>query len=507
MHRGVSIIRRLAALELGVAEALEALAEPLYPATIANLRYAVALSDGAVVVAVGGYAEPLPRLLDAVLAETQRRVASLLGSVGLRGGGPGANGGGHHSRASLHDDDDDAHVDGDDAATDEQTLRRAVREKYARSLRNAWVADVARHAKDLRLALLCPHAHATPRAKLRQLGGVGATTRDDSCVPGGRPVALCPTATASSARVLVHGNADAAYADTVRAAVARHVGTKGKHAVSLEEDLGQRPTAPGVVDTTTKVAWLRPGSTTRLVQCAEDAACPTTAVEVYWQLARPTEPGEALALRVLTELLEAALDEPLFDALRTKQQLGYTVACGSRYTRGAVGFGARVVTDTADPATVEAALDAFLREFRATRLGGAATSSSSSSSGSSARRKSSDALADEFVDHCRSVVASKLEKPRALRDLCEADWANLGDDLPFEAPVWEALAASLATPAALRAMFDHLFGIIAVGDGGTPRRDDDDDDTPDTWCPCSTSSRCALHCLRVCATSGTAAPA
>ena len=47
--------------------------------------------------------------------------------------------------------------------------------------------------------------------------------------------------------------------------------------------------------------------------------------------------------KVLLDVLEQLLEEPLFDALRTQQQLGYSVSCGARWTAGTCGFGVRVL--------------------------------------------------------------------------------------------------------------------------------------------------------------------
>ena len=55
--------------------------------------------------------------------------------------------------------------------------------------------------------------------------------------------------------------------------------------------------------------------------------------EVYWQLGAGTVERCGMA-----DLLEKVMEEPLFDVLRTKQALGYTVRCGTRLTRGWSGF-------------------------------------------------------------------------------------------------------------------------------------------------------------------------
>lgn len=40
----------------------------------------------------------------------------------------------------------------------------------------------------------------------------------------------------------------------------------------------------------------------------------------------------------MVDLLESLMCEPLFNELRTKQQLGYTVDCSARNTHGLLGF-------------------------------------------------------------------------------------------------------------------------------------------------------------------------
>lgn len=75
-----------------------------------------------------------------------------------------------------------------------------------------------------------------------------------------------------------------------------------------------------------------------------------------------------LRLRVLTDLVEQVVSEALYDTLRTKQQLGYTVSSGARLTHGVTGFCVVVVSAAFDAATVEQRIEAFMLEFQQTRL-------------------------------------------------------------------------------------------------------------------------------------------
>ena len=82
---------------------------------------------------------------------------------------------------------------------------------------------------------------------------------------------------------------------------------------------------------------------------------------LYWQLGAD-EPR--LAGRV--SLLEHLLYEPLFDTLRTKQQLGYSVSCEARNTHGCLGFLVTVVSATHAAEVLEARALEALEEYAAT---------------------------------------------------------------------------------------------------------------------------------------------
>eukprot|EP00300_Choanocystis_sp_HF-7_P014190 c18600_g1_i1.p1 GENE.c18600_g1_i1~~c18600_g1_i1.p1 ORF type:complete len:614 (+),score=169.40 c18600_g1_i1:1389-3230(+) len=85
------------------------------------------------------------------------------------------------------------------------------------------------------------------------------------------------------------------------------------------------------------------------------------AVQVYWQLGVETN-----QTRATIQLLEEMLGEPLFDSLRTKQQLGYTVSCGARFTFNIIGF--VVVVQSAEYSCdhVISRIVAFMNEYAQT---------------------------------------------------------------------------------------------------------------------------------------------
>ena len=54
-----------------------------------------------------------------------------------------------------------------------------------------------------------------------------------------------------------------------------------------------------------------------------DSKDPNTAIEIYHQFAKDDNSEKAIQQRVMTELLEHMLDEPLYNQIRTKEQFGY----------------------------------------------------------------------------------------------------------------------------------------------------------------------------------------
>lgn len=73
-------------------------------------------------------------------------------------------------------------------------------------------------------------------------------------------------------------------------------------------------------------------------------------------------------MRVLCDLVEQVLSEALYDTLRTKQQLGYTVSSGTRLTHGVTGFCVVVVSAAFEAAVVQQRIEEFMHSFGSTTL-------------------------------------------------------------------------------------------------------------------------------------------
>jgi Peptidase M16 inactive domain len=96
------------------------------------------------------------------------------------------------------------------------------------------------------------------------------------------------------------------------------------------------------------------------------------------------------------------IDEPLYHALRTEQQLGYSVSGSPTNTAGMLGLLVSVTSDKS-PATVEAAVEAFLSGAVHTLEG------------------LSDA---QFAQHVASLATLRLEPHKNISEQAEEHWAS-----------------------------------------------------------------------------------
>ncbi|KAJ2942728.1 hypothetical protein O0L34_g14916 [Tuta absoluta] len=87
----------------------------------------------------------------------------------------------------------------------------------------------------------------------------------------------------------------------------------------------------------------------------------TNSIVTNYYQGEVTTPEDTAVLELLTMLME----EPVFDALRTKEQLGYSVYSMMRYTFGVLGFSVTVNTqvDKFSVSHVDARVEAFLKKF------------------------------------------------------------------------------------------------------------------------------------------------
>ncbi|XP_016452343.2 nardilysin-like isoform X3 [Nicotiana tabacum] len=82
-------------------------------------------------------------------------------------------------------------------------------------------------------------------------------------------------------------------------------------------------------------------------------------VELYFQI-EPEEDTSLIKLKAVTDLFDEFVEEPLFNQLRTKEQLGYVVDCSARVTYRIMGFCFRVQSSDYDPVYLQGRIDNFI---------------------------------------------------------------------------------------------------------------------------------------------------
>ena len=111
-------------------------------------------------------------------------------------------------------------------------------------------------------------------------------------------------------------------------------------------------------------------------------------------------------LRAKLLLFAQTTDEPGFDQLRTKEQLGYVVFTGTRLQSTTMGYRVLIQSERT-PQYLETRVNAFLREF-----------------GNVLEKMSSE----EFEGHKRSLINKRLEKLKNLGQETTRFWSHIGSE-------------------------------------------------------------------------------
>ncbi|XAR60816.1 Insulysin [Bertholletia excelsa] len=82
-------------------------------------------------------------------------------------------------------------------------------------------------------------------------------------------------------------------------------------------------------------------------------------LELYFQI-EPEGGSETTKLKALADLFDEIVEEPVFNQLRTKEQLGYVVECGPRATYRVMGFCFRVQSSEYNPVYLQQRVDNFV---------------------------------------------------------------------------------------------------------------------------------------------------
>ena len=311
--------------------ALEALNEASYAATVAGLGYSLSATLHGFALSAAGFSHKLVAL---ALRVCEALAATLAGPV------------------------------------DAPTYERA-KQKLSLSLANAGHVASER-AHEARLELI-EQPHYTAAAQLEALEALGPSDLDAFLARewrgadvGGRATA---TAVETAAEEVAAVETAAARAFTTVVACGNLSATEAtgfyhaaRAALHLPEYDGEGRTGggrPGQAQTALDGCVVLPRGPPRCVRVAATNAAETNnAIELYWQLGPYT-----FELAAHLDLLVHLMYEPLFDQLRTKEQLGYSVACGARDTKKMLGFAITVTSAVASPSKAEARAHRFVGRF------------------------------------------------------------------------------------------------------------------------------------------------
>ncbi|XP_059626380.1 nardilysin-like isoform X1 [Cornus florida] len=128
-------------------------------------------------------------------------------------------------------------------------------------------------------------------------------------------------------------------------------------------------------------------------------------VELYYQI-EPELGKESTRLKAIVDLFDEIVEEPLFNQLRTKEQLGYVVDCSPRVTYRILGFCFRVQSSEYNPVYLQGRIDNFINGLK----------------------ELLDGLDDESFENYRSgLIAKLLEKDPSLSYETNRLWGQIVD--------------------------------------------------------------------------------
>jgi insulysin len=167
---------------------------------------------------------------------------------------------------------------------------------------------------------------------------------------------------------------------------------------------------------------------------------------------------------VLVELLEHIANEPCFNQLRTKEQLGYIVFTGVRRAHGTQGIQFLVQSDR-HPVFVESRIDSFLTALEDIL---------------------SKMTEEEFVQHRTAVFVRKSEKPKKMVDRANLLWTEIVlQQFNFERQAVELAELDTVSLKEIRDFYTVTMGpssnrkkrlsihVVSMAEGGAGRKEEE----------------------------------
>lgn len=128
---------------------------------------------------------------------------------------------------------------------------------------------------------------------------------------------------------------------------------------------------------------------------------PTSCLVIYYQLSSEF----SVEVSAIADVLSDLFSEPFFDSLRTEEQLGYSVQCGSRYTNGSIGIEFLIQSSSETPEKMIGRIERFIERFY---------------------KKEIHAMTDsEFDDQINALVESLRETPTSLGREAKDLWTEV----------------------------------------------------------------------------------
>ncbi|WVO12724.1 hypothetical protein L204_100332 [Cryptococcus depauperatus] len=112
-----------------------------------------------------------------------------------------------------------------------------------------------------------------------------------------------------------------------------------------------------------------------------------------------------IPLRCSLDIFAQIVDEPCFDTLRTKEQLGYVVFSGATLSTGIMGFSITVQSER-DPQHIENRIEVFLKSMK---------------------DKIENMSDEEFCEHRQTVIENRSEEPKNLVQETGRIWRKISD--------------------------------------------------------------------------------
>ena len=130
---------------------------------------------------------------------------------------------------------------------------------------------------------------------------------------------------------------------------------------------------------------------------------PTGCLLIYYQLS----PIFSVQLAAIADVLSDLMSEPFFDSLRTEEQLGYSVQCGSRSTNGSIGIEFMIQSSSEQPAEMISRIDRFIANFFTKEI--------------------APMSEKEFQEQIEALVESLVEPPNSLATEAKDLWNEVNE--------------------------------------------------------------------------------